>query len=910
MTGPNVTDSDAIDKAASPPESHPESGRLSGEAARDDERRGDSSQPGALASIWSDLKESAQRGAAQAGDFWRERLSPSLRRTYARTRRLATNAASSIGLGPIKLSRRRRGALLAAAMAVAGPLLAFGTYLTLSTSNRGALESVWFKLLIFADIAYLLALIGLIGVQIAKLIRARRSRSAGAKLHTRMATVFGGVAAVPTILVAVFFFLIIHLGFQAWFSRQVSEVVQHSRFVARAYVEEHRESMATQTLSLARQLAARASDLIDGARDRRFPLLVAEMTEDAPFANVFVIDRAGKVIARGEFSFLWGYQPPAGDAFERAQSGAVVIGAGEGREVLQALVRLESNAYLFVTRAISPEVLNSLDKTDAGVQLYTRLEQNRGVWLAQFAALYLGFAILVLLAAVYFGLWFAERLARPLSRLSEAAGRVALGDLDARVKEERSDDDLALLSRAFNRMTDEVKRKQEALTQANREAEARRQFTEAVVLGVPAGVVGLDAERRVQVMNRAAGALLSLNPESSLGKRFDLLAPEFKGLLADAEYEPLTGVESQIKLNRDEGERELLARAASQHVDGSKEAVSGFVVTIDDLTDLNSAQRLAAWGDVARRVAHEIKNPLTPIQLSAERLRRKYAARLGEDAENFERYIETIVRQTADIGRMVDAFSRFAKMPTPKLADEDLAQVLGEALLLQQEGRSNIHYDFEVDPSVESWTTHCDRGQLTQAFTNLLTNASDAIQARVKQDQEAGLDPAPGRIRVHLELADNRASIRIEDNGVGLPKQGRRKLLEPYVTTREKGTGLGLAIVSKIVEDHGGSLDLGDAQPFEEGARIGACVRLSLPLKKSSAADPAEKSAGGADAAPRALTTPAQADARTPSEAETKAALLRALSSDDDDEPEGADEEDDGEATPDDRGTGAVGAVS
>ncbi|MEM9724958.1 MAG: PAS domain-containing sensor histidine kinase [Pseudomonadota bacterium] len=748
---------------------------------------------------------------------------------------------------------RRRSAILAVALAVAGPVLAISTYAILSTSDQEALASGWFRALIAADVAYLVVLIGLIGVQISRVMAARRARSAGARLHARMATVFAGVAAAPTIVVAVFFFLVMHLGFQAWFSQQVSEVVQNSRTVARAYVAEHREAMAGRTMALARQLAAQTNELIGGVRDRRFPQLFARLTEDATLTNIYVIDGDGGIIARCETCFLWGYAPPEREDFERAQSGVMVIDQASGGDEIRALLRLESNAYLFATREVSRDVLNAFTRTEQGVDAYTRLEENRGVWLAQFAALYLGFAVLVLLAAIYFGLWFAERLSRPIARLSEAAQRVGEGDLTARVKEERSEDDLAVLSRAFNKMTDEVRRKQEALTEANAESEQRRQFSEAVVLGVPAGVVGLDGRQRVQVINTAAAQLLRIDADAAIGQPFAALAPEFADLLEDARYETLSGVERQIRITRDDVEHELLARAATQRASAGDARgvatgatafesvmvaggpVSGFVVTIDDLTDLNSAQRLAAWGDVARRVAHEIKNPLTPIQLSAERLRRKYAKRLGDEAENFERYVETIVRQTEDIGRMVDAFSRFARMPAPKMAEQRLDGVVREAVLLQEEGRAHIRYALEIADDDQGWRLRCDRGQISQALTNLLTNASDAIEGRLEEDAAAGREGAPPEVRVSLHLQDDgprgrRAVICIEDNGVGLPVKDRRRLLEPYVTTRAKGTGLGLAIVSKIIEEHKGAVELTDATPFAEDARPGAAARIILPL--------------------------------------------------------------------------------
>lgn len=748
--------------------------------------------------------------------------------------------------------KRRRGAVLAIGLAIAGPVLAIATYATLSTSDQAALASPWFKALILADLVYLFALIGLIGAKVARLVSATRARSAGARLHGRMVAVFTGVAAAPTILVAVFFFLIIQLGFQAWFNDQVGSVVRNSREVAQAYAEEHREAIRSQTISLARELAARSSELIDGVRDPRFESLLDRVTENAPFSDVYVIDGSGEIIARSEFSFLFTYTPPSRADVSGAGGGAIVVREDRDRDEMRALVRLGADAYLYVTRPVSGDVLRSVARTNQGVSLYNRLEENRDVWLVQFAALYLGFAALVLLAAIYLGLWFAERLARPIARLAEAAQRVREGDLTARVKEERSEDDLALLSRAFNRMTEEVRRKQEDLTEANRLSEARRQFSEAVVLGVPAGVVGLDGFGRVQVINNAAAEILRLDANAAVGRSFAELAPEFAPLMSDAALDGSELLERQIRLLRDNVELELLARATLQEpsASGAGEAI-GPVITIDDLTDLNSAQRLAAWGDVARRVAHEIKNPLTPIQLAAERLRRKYSGRLGDDAESFDRYVETIVRQTGDIGRMVDAFVRFAKLPSPKMAVEPLDAILREAVNLQREGREQIIYDLIIAPHGEArdsdgpaapdsatnrsgqsadWATRCDRGQITQALTNLLTNAADAIAARLQEEAAAGVAPAPAEIRVSLRRERGRAVIEISDNGVGLPQKERRRLLEPYVTTREKGTGLGLAIVSKILEEHGGSLELADAEPFHPEARAGACARMSTPL--------------------------------------------------------------------------------
>ncbi|MEL6317476.1 MAG: ATP-binding protein, partial [Pseudomonadota bacterium] len=357
-------------------------------------------------------------------------------------------------------------------------------------------------------------------------------------------------------------------------------------------------------------------------------------------------------------------------------------------------------------------------------------------------------------------------------------------------------------------------------------------------------------------INRSGAALLKLAPTENLGRPFTELAPEFAEIVAAAALDPTTGVERPIRLIRDNEERELLARIAAERLDEDEGgAVVGYVVTLDDVTDLVTAQRMAAWGDVARRIAHEIKNPLTPIQLAAERLRRKYSDRLGEDADLFDRYTETIVRQTGDIGRMVDAFVRFAKMPSPKMADEDLGKLLQEAVLLQREARSHISYSVETPETPV--IVRADRGQIMQAFTNVLQNAADSLQARLAADEEAGLQGPPAEIRATLcSKNDKQAIVEVSDNGVGLPVSERRRLLEPYVTTREKGAGLGLAIVLKIIEEHNGELGLLDAEPFSEGARPGARARFVLPLAPAFRAsgaeaapeDPESRAADGADA--------------------------------------------------------------
>ncbi|PKP63986.1 MAG: PAS domain-containing sensor histidine kinase, partial [Alphaproteobacteria bacterium HGW-Alphaproteobacteria-8] len=382
------------------------------------------------------------------------------------------------------------------------------------------------------------------------------------------------------------------------------------------------------------------------------------------------------------------------------------------------------------------------------------------------------------------------------------------------------DDEVAVLSRAFNRMTAQVKRQRDALVAVNAETEQRRRFIETVLSGVSAGVVGVDSTGRIELINAAAADMLGLRDAATQGASLAQVSPVLAPLLSRVGRTPGGAAQDQIRVSHDGDERELLARVTPKGADPSE----GAVVTLDDLTELVSAQRMAAWGDIARRIAHEIKNPLTPIQLSADRLKRKFRSLGPEDRAALDQYADVIARQAGDIRRMVDEFSRFARMPEPQTRDEDVEAIVRDAVLLQDAAETDVRHRIAVADAGP--VARCDRGLLSQALTNLLKNATEAVQARLAQAPDG---PA-GEVRTTLRVEDGRVVIEIADNGVGLPQTDRARLTEPYVTTRARGTGLGLAIVKKIVEQHGGVLTLTDAEPFTEGATPGALARVSLPL--------------------------------------------------------------------------------
>ncbi|MDT8343270.1 MAG: PAS domain-containing sensor histidine kinase [Thermohalobaculum sp.] len=716
----------------------------------------------------------------------------------------------------------RQGAVVLAAL---GPVLAVLTSLALGRQEAGA-SSPWLRGVLLADLCYLLVLAAVIGVRIGGLIVARRRGSAGSKLHLRLTGVFAAVALIPTIIVAVFATVSINLGIEAWFSERVGSVVRNSLTTAEAYEREHRRNIQGDVLAMANDLNRAA---VGGLTGLQLQELVAKqaLLRDLPEAFVFNSDR--EIVARGEFSYLFSFEPPTDEQLARARAGEVVVTEDEVNNEIRALVYLTNffDAFLYVSRDVQGDVLRLLDGTRETVQLYEQLERERGSILFDFALIYLGFALLVIMAAILLGLWFAERLSRPVGRLVGAAERIAGGDLGARVKEERGRDEIALLSRAFNRMAGQVEGQRDALIATNRESERRRRLIEAVLSGVTAGVLGIDGRGRIDLVNLAAGELLGVEAGDLLDRQLGQAAPDFAAMMAAAREAPSGVARGEVALSIGGQPREFLCRIAPKAPGRPDE---GHVLTFDDVTALASAQRMAAWGDVARRIAHEIKNPLTPIQLSADRMRRKFVGRLGEDGAQLESLLDVITRQTADIRRMVDEFSRFARMPEPVAREEDLAGLVRDAVLLQREGQQGI--DYQATLPDHRVPVMADRGLINQCLTNLLQNAADAIESRRERDGAAA--PA-GRVLVCLREGERSLQVQIADNGIGLPAEGRDRLTDPYVTHRKKGTGLGLAIVKKIVEQHGGELSLGEAPAASglDGAQ--AVIRLPRPAGSAGA---------------------------------------------------------------------------
>ena len=698
------------------------------------------------------------------------------------------------------------------AIALAAAALASGTatYLALTGAPPFRARPGVVLALLNLDLVLLLALAVVVAKRLVAMWAERRRGLAGSRLQVRLVGLFSLIAVMPTIIVALFSYLFFGSGIEAWFSDKVRTAITESVAVADAYVKEHQQAIRADALAMAADLDRYAPSL-QLKPEYLAPMLTAQAAMRG-LTEAAVLDRNGTMLARTGLVFALGFEDISKDALRRAAQGQVVIMTDDREERVRALVRLDefSGLYLYVGRFIEPRVLAHRDETHFAAAQYERLEGQRTGLQIKFAVIYILVAMLVLAAAVAIGIHFAAQFADPISRLVGAAERVRAGDLAARVPEGEKDDELVSLSRAFNRMTNQIQSQQRELIAANRQLDERRRFTEAVLTGVSAGVIGLDRGGRIYLPNRSASALLGADLDLSIGEDLAAIAPEMAGLLDQSARRPDRLAQAQVQIAGSSSMRTLLVRIAAEHDDGE---IGGFVVTFDDITELLSAQRKAAWADIARRIAHEIKNPLTPIQLSAERLRRRYLKEIKKDPETFRICTDTIIRHVEDIGRMVDEFSSFARMPAPVLKPEDLATLVEQAVFLERTAHPKI--TFETRFSARPVPLRCDGRLVSQALINILKNAVESIEAR---GAEKGAAPA-GHIVVTVE-ADGPVAVVVEDNGLGLPRTGRDRLTEPYVTTRAKGTGLGLAIVKKIMEDHHGELMLSDRQTG------GACVRL------------------------------------------------------------------------------------
>ena len=700
-------------------------------------------------------------------------------------------------------ARPRLRLLFGVGFAVAAIITALAVFLTTAAPASRFLAATGDMVLavLALNLLLIVALASVVGLRVWGLVAPSARADAGMRLHRRFVALFAMAAVAPAIIVALFFGLLVTRGVENWFSSRVRTVVESAATVANSYIKEQENYIGRTVPPMADDLN-RAEPAFAHSRILYSNFLLQQAVA-RDFLAVYVIDSAGRVMARAEGLSAPGFRAPPGKTLKAAQED-VQLSLDSTADVARAVLRLKSypDAFLYVVRPMGAGSMSQLRRSEAAVVNYREADNNRGRIQTIFILSYFGTALLVLTGAVWVGMTAATQIATPVARLVQAADRIAGGDLDARVETEHDPEEIAVLSRAFNRMTGDLQAQQMALRAAGEDAESRRRFIEAVLSGVSAGVIGLDEGGRISAMNASALKLLGLSETTAVGHRLADAAPELDAVaaLAQAGGE----VETEVDVVRRAETRRLRVRA-------SRRTEGGLVLTFDDITRLVAAQRNAAWRDVARRIAHEIKNPLTPIQLSAERLRRKYRGEIKGDLETFDRCTDTIVRQVGDIGRMVDEFSAFARMPAPKFAEEDAAELLRQAVFAQRVAYPDVAC--ELEEPLPSAALNCDARMVGQALANVLKNAGEAVSARKLAEPDL-----EGRISARMRVDGQSLTIEVEDNGVGLPAKDRHRLTEPYVTTREKGTGLGLAIVKRILEEHGGELTLGDAAALP-GAR-------------------------------------------------------------------------------------------
>ncbi|WP_084620046.1 sensor histidine kinase NtrY-like [Devosia chinhatensis] len=715
----------------------------------------------------------------------------------------------------------------------ASVLMSTISFLILSgTTGIEPSPGIWTVIWIVTGLLVLLV-IALVVTEAMLLVQARMRRVPGSGMQVRMVTMFAVVAGVPAALVAVVATIALNQGLDQWFSERTRSMVESSRLVARSYMLEHAQVLRDDIIWVASELEqARNTYESDPQRFERV-LTALAVTRSLPYTSL--LDRSGAEIMRAQISVGSNYPRPPPDITEGVVEGIPTQIAPGSTQFIGSIVKLRGyeETYLFVVRPVDAEVLQYMRLTDENITEYRQYASNRLVFQITFTIMYVGLAVVLLLAALWIGIALANRFVDPIRNLMIASRRVSGGDLDVQVPVQEGRGDLRDLSNGFNRMTQQLKTQREELLKANEVNEKRRQFTEAVVEGVSAGIIGLDPYGAVTLVNARACDMLGKSEIELMGEKMEDILPEIAPTMEKARSARRGQVRDQIQLGNETDRRIYQVQLTRE---GTITESKGYVLTFDDITDLESAQRTSAWADVARRIAHEIKNPLTPIQLSAERLRRRYGNKLEDDREVFEKCINTIVRQVGDIGRMVDEFSSFARMPESAPEIADLSDTVRQAVFLESVRLPEVNIvTLLPEDAIEAWF---DTRLVSQVLTNLIKNAVEAFEGLALSE-----DWQP-TITVEAHIEGKHARIAVSDNGKGWPKENRQRLLEPYMTTREKGTGLGLAIVARIIEQHGGIVELIDAEPDPQG-RVGACVTFTLPMH-SPASNSSEDEAASA----------------------------------------------------------------
>lgn len=661
--------------------------------------------------------------------------------------------------------------------------------------------------LLAVNLVVLVILSGMVGIRLFRLWLRIRNGVAGSRLQTRVVALFSLMALIPALLVSVFSAVFFNFGLKAWFDDKVSLALHDSLAVAEAYLAEHKEIIRADAQAMANDLSR---EIMSGEMSQSRLNAIVSAQAGLRSVTEAVLIQHNRIIATSELSFSIAFERLPLDAMERARSGEVVTITTDSDDRVRALIEVPNvpDTFLLIGRFVDSNVLDYMESTQGAVNSYLKLRSEIKTLQIRVFSVFSVLVLVLMLASVWYGMYFAGRMVGPLVDLIRAAERVRVGDFSVTVAEGSGQDELTSLARAFNRMTDQLERQRQDLIEANRLLDDRRRFIEAVLGGVSAGVLALDHDYKVSLTNSSASTMIGKSASDLEGRHIKEMIPDLVPVLKDIARHPEKVVQRDMAYTHNGTTRTLHMRVAA---DSNERTKAGFIITFDDITDLLVAQRTAAWADVARRVAHEIKNPLTPIQLSTERLRKKFAPTGETEKEQFSKYIDTIARHVGDIGKMVEEFVSFARMPAPSLKSEALIPLVRDGVFSEQVARP--HVAIHLDVPDDKITVVCDSQMIRQAVTNLLKNAAEALE----EVEEA-------QIWVSIEPHGRDVQVSVRDNGKGFTPEVLARAAEPYVTTKQKGTGLGLAIVKKIIEEHGGTLTIAN---HPEG---GACVTFTLPM--------------------------------------------------------------------------------
>ena len=718
--------------------------------------------------------------------------------------------------------------LLTLVFVLLGPVLAIITFISADLFEKTT-STILLRNLLLLDLIYVLIIAGLVAVRITKLILSRRSRTSGSRLHTRLTKVFTLIALLPTIIVAIFATISINFGLEGWFSSNVQKVVENSMMAAKAYENEQKQYLVNDLNYLANVLNSEIAKnrLIEEGYVRN----VLSKFQPNSISESFIIDFTGDIRLRGESSYLFDFEKISNADIDKAISGQIVIIKDWPTNEFRAIKKLSeyNNRLLYVSRIVDGNILQLLDETQDTVLLYQQIENERYGLLFKFGLLYIAFSLVMILIAVWMALWFAEKLSKPVGRLAEAAKKVGSGDFDIKVMEENTKDEIAFLSKVFNRMTNRLKNQRNKLLENNKMVEHQREFLEAIVSGVSGGIISINKEDKIEIINNAAKLILKLkNNKNFVDQKISKVIYEFNPIIKKIKNLDLDFMSEELIINKNKRSLHILLRISKRYI-GSK-VYKGFILTFDDITDLIYAQKNAAWVDVARRIAHEIKNPLTPIKLSAEQLKKKVFSKSNISEFNIIEYSNMIIRQTEVLQRIVDEFSEFARMPEPRKKMVNINDLVKSSVLLQKAVYDDIQFNLHLNNL--SSNIFGDSAMLSQALTNLLKNSVESINSSKRKI--INKEKVIGIIDIFTNLNNNFLEIKIIDTGIGLDNK-ITNFFEPYVTTKQNGTGLGLAIVRKIIEQHDGSLNLYNSstalhKTFNKG--VIAVIKLPLILKK------------------------------------------------------------------------------